>query len=217
MATPAVILTTYTDGREITVGQVQEWIAEEKVSELSDFFYERLFRRYLKPFSFPSNDYKKNYKDGFSLMANGCLLIETYVSFKAHQLRNTRYNSDRCFGYSFVTESNFSDFATGGLSEARYLNTDEKFAKNESSGFPHEFYINVRCGILHNGETKNGWLIRREGKLFDVTNKAINATKFVKQLEISLDNFRNALKKCDFTDPLFKNYVNRLKDLISTT
>jgi hypothetical protein len=212
-----VILAVYEDNREITVDIVNEWITDENVSELSDFIYNRLVGRYLKPFSYPSNDYKKNYKDGFSIMANSCLLIETFVSFKAPNLRNTYGKSERCFGYFFVTETNFSVFSLGALSLARYEDITVDIQKNEKTGLLHEFYSNVRCGILHNGETKGGWLIRREGILFDVNTKTINATDFAKQLYISIDRFRNQLKSSDFNDDLFQNYILRLKDLIAKT
>lgn len=217
MPTPTVILATYDNDREITVSLVQEWIQNQNIIELSNFIYERLYSRYIKPFHYNNSDYKKNYKNGFSIMASACLLIETYVSFKAQALRNTDGNSERCFGYFFVSEPNFNIFSTGALSESRYLDTRIKIRPSEKTGVPHQFYKNVRCGILHNGETKNGWLIAREGLLFDVNNKTINATEFSIELKNVLENYKNQLCVSNFNDPIFQNYVNRLKDLIATT
>lgn len=72
--------------------------------------------------------------DGFSVMALNCLLIETLLQFK------------------------------NGWDETKNSNRDEysKFLKEE---FPHvftnkdlalKFYSDIRCGILHSAQTKNG-------------------------------------------------------------
>ena len=75
----------------------------------------------------------------------------------------------------------FYCFAKGGLEINQYENLITKKLNNK--GIPRDFYKNVRCGILHNGETKNNWKIIRSGKLFNEENKSINATEFLKYLD----------------------------------
>lgn len=214
MANNQVILATYDDGREITVDHIHQWMSNSNVYELSKFIYQRLYRRYIKPFEYKNQDYKKDYKDGFSIIANCCLLIETYISFTVPSLKTTHGKSEKCFGYFFVTNPRFLCFSDGGLTAAQYANTKDR-AKD--SGIPHDFYVNVRCGILHNGETRNGWKISRSGKLFDATEKKINATEFMKEMKKTIKEMHQRLEKSSFDDLGFQTYINRLRDLISKT
>lgn len=68
----------------------------------------------------------------------------------------------------------------------------------------HEFYVGVRCGVLHQAETALGWRIRRSGKLFDAPTYTVNATKFVEALRDALDSYRDSLKADAWNDKLWK-------------
>jgi len=144
-------------------------------------------------------------------MASCCLLIETYVSFIQPTFVDTTGKSERCFGWFFNTEEKFFAFLKGGLTVEEYLNVQKKI---NNKGLPCDFYKNVRCGILHNGETKNGWKIRRTGDLFIESGKQINATKFLEELNKVLIEFQCKLLDSDFNSPIWKNYLNRLSQLI---
>ena len=50
--------------------------------KISEFIYQRFYTRYINSFKYPAKRYKKMYKNGFAIMANCCLLIETLESFK---------------------------------------------------------------------------------------------------------------------------------------
>lgn len=41
------------------------------------------------------------------------------------------------------------------------------------------FFTDIRCGILHQAETRGGWKIQRKGTLLDDHNKTMNATVFL--------------------------------------
>lgn len=58
MANNQTVMATYDDGRKITAGQVNRWIAGSNVDELAKFLYQRLYRRYIKPFEYRSPDFK---------------------------------------------------------------------------------------------------------------------------------------------------------------
>lgn len=161
---------------EITVKQVKDWLNTLSGSRecLADFVYNRLYSRYLKPFTF--GDYKscptfrREYKNGFSMMANYCLFIEAFQSFKKG-----------------ISDSNGK---SGWLFESFFVEEYALFPPLHEKGF----YKNVRCGILHQGETTGGWKLSRECKsLFDEDSKTIDAVLFGKQLERVLKNYRNEL------------------------
>ncbi len=212
MTNSKLILATSADGNDILVEEFAEYFRTKDRKKLADFIYLRFYGRYLKPFDFPSEDYKTNYKNGFALMTSCCLLIETYVSFAIKDYRNTDRKSRECFGYFFTTEKRFSEFATGGLKAGG------KIANKKDGGTPNDFYDNVRCGILHNAETKNGWTITRDERkpYFDLTTKAINATRFAGRLKAVLTDYRKKLIESNFdTDEIWINFKNRLNDLIA--
>lgn len=207
-----LILATSADRKKVTVKNCKDFLAAKDKKALANFIYDRLYGRYLKPFDFRSVDYEKNYKNGFALMTSSCLLIETLTSFRESRYRNTKNLSGECFGHFFTTESKFADFATGG----RQTNGD--ISTKKQGGLPNDFYENVRCGILHNAETKNGWTItRNESKpYFNPATKEINATKFANRLKSVLSSYKKSLIESDFdSDIIWKNFRDRLTDLIN--
>ena len=75
-----------------------------------------------------------------------------------------------------------------------------------------DFYRQIRCGILHQAETKGGWTIRREGPLLRKETKIINATEFLNRLKEYLMWYREELSKRDFKqDGLWKNFRLKMK------
>jgi len=166
MKNPNLVLATDKNGNKITIQDLENWIEIGSKTELVDFFYDRFYNRYLKPFDYNNQEYKKSFKNGFAIMVNCCLLIEAFVSFTNPKFKDTKNKSERCFGYFFLKNDEFNCFSKDGLELNEYVNSESLKNKGRS----HDFYKNVRCGILHNGETKNNWKILRKGKLFDEEN-----------------------------------------------
>lgn len=201
-----LVLATLSDGSDLTVKDYKQLIAEKNKKKLANFIYDRLYGRYLKPFDFPSDEYIKDYKNGFAIMASCCLLIETFVSFTETKYRNTYNQSGQCFGHFFGSQDRFKELAIGKKLENGLLET------------PNDFYKNVRCGILHNAETRNRWIITREKEkpFFNLKEKEINATKFANRLKSILKNYKDDLLKADFeTSLIWGNFKNRMTDLIN--
>lgn len=96
----------------------------------------RLIQRYIEPCESVIN------KNGFSIMANCCLLIETYESFYrgSKQVNN------------------------GTDAFCKFFNRSALFSEFTGNDTPSQFYKHIRCGILHQGETTGGWRIRRDSK-----------------------------------------------------
>ncbi len=213
MTSHNIIFAQNENGQDIYSTTITKWIKNENKLELADMFFNRFYDRYLKPFDYESIEYKKSYKNGFAIMANCCLLIETFVSYTNIEFKDNNYKSERSFGYFFITNKEFNVFSKGGLKLENYEKQQDKYLNNR--GIPRDFYKNVRCGIIHNGETKNNWKIVRNGTLFNSENKSINATKFLKNLLIVLNRFRESLIKADFnSDQIWKTYKSRLEFMI---
>ncbi|CAM3517291.1 hypothetical protein [Aequorivita lipolytica] len=128
----------------VDIKKLTELIKNQQRIEIADFVYERFNERYL----YPINQLNPKSKHGFSIMAISCIMIESFQSFKS--------GYDTTDGISRKT---FSKFLS---SEPEYI---------DFKGFENDFYFNVRCGILHQSETTNGWKIIREGKIFDKKTK----------------------------------------------
>jgi len=74
------------------------------------------------------------------------------------------------------------------FSQAHKYNNELKVFENES-----DFYFAIRCGLLHQGETKKKFKIKRIGELFDKSKLTINATKFCYFLNEFLVSYKNDL------------------------
>ena len=75
----------------------------------------------------------------------------------------------------------------------------------------------MRCGILHQGETLNGWKVTRSetAPLFDSSTKTINATKFGKQMKKVLENYRQKLEESDANTPIWECCKRKLNYVIN--
>jgi hypothetical protein len=116
-------------------------------------------------------------KHGFASMALACPLIETIQSFR-EGLGDTKRRSRDLFRIFLKHEPKFAIFA----------------------GIADRFFEDVRCGLLHQGETRNGWTVMRLGPLFDPLEKQLNATRFLKAVYDALVIYCNELEQADWND-----------------
>ena len=173
---------------EVTVGNLKSALAqndEKSKQYVIDFIYHRLSHRYIVPLL----HVPKEYKSGFLMMASACLMVETMESFHKGK-KETR---------SGETKKVFKDFFTR---EKQFF---PGFAEDSDN-----FYTKIRCGILHQAETKGGYRIMRKGPLFDVSTKQINANKFLKALKDCLKNYVADLAVAASDDPLWLNAAKKV-------
>jgi len=175
-----------------TIADFQEdWKKGDK-ENIADFIYKRFNERYILPFK---NNPRKH---GFSMMAVACLMIEALESFWQGLKDSKRYeNGKKIWGEDF-----FEDF---------FKHCDEL---RDFKGQGEDFYKHVRCGILHQAETKNGWKIRRDGDLLEKDTKTINATEFLKQLKKYLKRYRKDLETHDLEDNIWVKFKEKMDYVI---
>jgi hypothetical protein len=172
----------------VDIEKLSKFLEDKNQNKIADFVFERFSERYINPIK----KLDPNEKHGFSIMAISCLMIESLESFKSG-FKDTKKKSKKTFIKFLKTELEFKDF----------------------SGFEESFYTDIRCGILHQSETTNGWKIRRTGKLFDNKTKTINATKFLEKLEKTLKNYTTELKTNDWNSVNWKNLIKKLNSIIN--
>jgi len=181
----------------VTIEKYKNMVEHKEKEKIADFIYNRLYSRYIKPFEYDDLVYKQQYKNGFSMMANCCLLIETFQAFREEGDKGSEY----LFKNFFENNKQFKDF-----------DKTEKMNGN----IKNSFYIHVRCGILHQGETRGGWKINRKPDTPLLDNKNINANKFMEELKKVLEKYRNDLSKADFdNDDIWKKFKNKMDDIIN--
>lgn len=198
------------ENKEINIVDYIKIESSQDKKALANFFYNRLFDRYLKPFNYSSAQFKKEYKNGFSIMANCCLLIETFMSFKEKHLIDTNGLSNECFRLFFTESKAFGIFSKDAFDK------NGKLKSRNHGGRPNEFYSNVRCGILHTGETKDGWKIKRDisTPMLDEKTKTINATKFAKTLKKEISDYAKLLEKVEWKSKEWTNFRLKMADII---
>ena len=195
--TKSIILSKYLDettGKQIkiTIDKYEEYLKKKDKENIAKFIYHRLHGRYLKPFDFDDKDYEKYFKNVFAIMANCCLLIETLESFK-NGWGDSNNKSRKAFTQFFKNDKNFSELKDKG----------------------NEFYESIRCGILHQGETTNGYVLNKKGvALFDTASKSINAYIFSKKMEKSLEDYKNILIKSEWDSEVWDNFRTKMRKII---
>jgi hypothetical protein len=173
-----------------TIEDYESMEKDENKEGIANFVFNRLSERYLIPLE---NVVPSNKLHGFALMANACLLIETYESF-IKGWKDTAAKERHPFDSFFKREEGFKDFKYNG----------------------RDFYKDVRCGILHQGETKGGWKITRipNTPIFNRAEKTINASKFFEELRVSLESYRELLINSEWDDLIWENCRKKISFII---
>ena len=176
----------------VRISTYEKWRDKKKKIKIADFIYERHYCRYIKPFEYDDEIYKKDYKNGFAIMANCCLLIETIESFRRGWAQS---RNELNFLKFFTREKEFKEFATDDI--------------------PTQFYKHIRCGILHQGETTGGWSINRNSSyLLDKSKREINAVLFSERLKKALEGYRDELKVNEWETQIWKNAREKMKSIL---
>lgn len=142
----------------------------------SDFFETRLRLRYLHPIKV-LQDHGSFQGEGFAIAAIQCSLIEFLES--TEQGKNYRYARGGKPPEPYEYNSSKNIFIAFLRDRAPFSATFNEDAAAK------DFYFGVRCALLHEARTKNGWRILAKGPIGMVANMA---DKIVYR-----DNFQEAL------------------------
>lgn len=174
--------------KHYTLDDVVEFIKAKDNVQLADAYIERLRERYIYPFNYHDEKYIKEHKNGFAIVACLCLLIESLIIYQ-NDFTKIPFNESSTF-YKLFFKNN------------------HKYLIELSEG---NFYKDVRCGILHKGETQNGWKIRRDGKFVD--DKIINANIFLKRMDNLLIELKEELKNTPIESQIWQHIIVKLKKI----
>jgi hypothetical protein len=142
----------------------------------AEYFHARLAARYLDPIKV-LQDNGTFQGEGFSIAAIQCSLIE----FLESTIQGKSYRLLR--GGPPLGPHEYS--RSGDMFESFLVNR-EPFNTAFDAATAHDFYEGVRCGLLHEARTKNGWVIwaKHGSRIIDATGA---------QKILYRDNFQEAL------------------------
>lgn len=136
------------------------------------YFEARLSTRYLKPIA--SLQASKTLDgEGFSILAIHCSMIEFLEStLQGISYRFKRRNDPR-LGKNEYSES--------GKVFTTFLSKRHPFCKAFDASLAKDFYTGVRCALLHEARTRNGWIVKAKGADIVVVSgrqKIVNRNNF---------------------------------------
>lgn len=157
---------------------------EELWSEALDIFESRLSERYIKPAEVIQSNLCAT-GEGFAIIAVLCSLIETLETFYQGKCYTPGKLTDNTQYGNGKSQSLFVDF----------LSTKEPFKSTFSGELATDFYKNVRCSILHEAMTRNGWVIRTNTNRLVKREegckiKILNRRYFLKDLKIYVTKYK---------------------------
>ena len=202
---------------QVSMTEVDALIKDESNKDkIAEIIYHRYYDRYLKIFDYKSNvkmnylntedgktsiitrdEFTQEYKSGFAIMTACCLLIETISAF-FEGTNETRKSGHETFKHVFEKAK-------------AYNNPLECFIEESS------FYKNIRCGLLHQGETYGQFKIKRIGTLYDKSTKTINATLFSDSLIKFLISYQEELRKEKWDSALWDKCRIKLRHIIKNS
>jgi len=114
-----------------------------------DYFLERLTLRYLEPIRILQENGTFQ-GEGFSIVAIQCTLIE----FLESTVQGTQYR----YPHRGERHGEF-EYSSSREVFVNFLCNREPFMRHFDESLAQSFYEGVRCGLLHEAQTKNGWKI----------------------------------------------------------
>lgn len=168
---------------------------------IAQIFKFRLISRLVEPaLAIPVDN-----RHGFLMTSVACQAIEAYVAFREGK-ESTKDISHWCF-------SEFFRIHRGELRDKMGPDSKSCFDVVKS-----EFFKNVRCGLLHQAETRNGWTIRRSGKIFSRAPNGgilVNGTALLNFVKSCINNYARDVEVRSFEDESVKNILRVLDAVVN--
>ena len=153
----------------------------------TDYFDTRLRLRYLDPIRV-LQDNGTFQGEGFSIAAIQCSIVE----FLESTLQGKSYRFVRRGGPPL----GIYEYSSSSEIFISFLVNRSPFKNDFDEDRARDFYVNVRCGLLHEARTKNGWTIWAKdatGHIIDANNKIMYRNDFQSGLLAYVDWYKQAL------------------------
>ncbi|MDW9378032.1 hypothetical protein GOC57_30935 [Sinorhizobium meliloti] len=162
--------------------------------------FQRLESRYLKPIRVLQD--KGSWEgEGFSIISIQCAMLEFLAACRGGLI------------YRHKNPVPPHEYNMSGDLFASFLSTTAPFNELFTRDDAVEFYRNVRCALLHEARTKNGWIIQASGRIgVDCSRKIVNRNTLQMHITDYIDGYgRDLLTDTD----LQAAFVRKFDDLAS--
>ncbi len=203
--------------------RVNECLLTEQKHELVRFLRERYQERFFDPIRCLREAEGSEQGYGFAVMSLCCLLIETIECYRKglpsshagelkkleqlpanHSVPRPEWKLQEPFTVS--SEVVFADF----FKESQH----QRFFPGVNGS---DFYHQIRCGLLHQAQTKGGWRIHRVGRFWDDGQRTVNREEFAQRLKDCFDSFLGELEAEDCQNSVWQNAGRKIYWLVETS
>lgn len=150
------------------------------------YFLQRLNLRYLIPIT-TLQEHGDSNGEGFSIAAIQCTLIEFLETTRRGLTYRYCQKGEKRGSYEyFDSRKMFVDF----------LSNREPFARTFDKNSAYDFYVGVRCGLLHEAQTRNGWRVLARGPggiVADVKERVMYRNNFQDGLTTYVNSYKDDL------------------------
>ena len=200
---------TINDWEELVKGLKNE--KDENWGLAFHFFEERIKTRYLNTIN-TILAMDLDIGEGFAVVNLQCSLIETIECF----ISGWKFSS-KPYGWFRNTIEPFNKQRLNNKNIFQiFFKKREPFSNLDIHG--GDFFESVRCGLLHETQTKNGWKILTKGKGKSIENNTIYRNNFQNNIETLIQKYKEAiLKGEDFYeikgDILRENFISKFNHI----
>jgi len=219
-------------GRNWQRGKVLRYLktGQGQKLQLVWFLRERHYERFFEPIRclFQADENEMGF--GFSIMSLCCLLIETIACYRlgwpsssARELRQLEASPHNLnvpsLEFKLTGPFDSKDFSSEKAFISFFDEPQHRVHFPDLVGKGQEFYKSIRCGLLHQAQTKDGWRIRISGKCYDdgPDEKSINRYVFAPALQNCFDSFLQQLENVEWDDPLWLSVRKKIWWLAATS
>ncbi len=208
---------------EKVLGALQGEKRSEKRLELAQFIEERYNKRFFEPIALLEREAVREIPwptvrpYGFAIMSLACQMVETLESYT----KGIPTTSTDDFAW-MTKDANYKKIPTLDTSKDLDIPGTEKafvsFFSHYSGAFPGlkgiEFYRKVRNSLLHQSQTRGGWIINiyppedalaKAGEVYVEGEKVLYRDSFVCQLRCCFASFIEHLRQHSDNDEIWKN------------
>jgi hypothetical protein len=195
---------------------VQSCLDQGKKRQLVKFLRQRFNDRFFKPVEVLRQAPGNTQGYGFAIMALSSLLVESIQSFRLG-LPST-YDSDLRNLHVYSPPPEFqvprADWLNGHQAFVAFF-SEPKHRKLFPGVSGAEFVRNIRNGLLHQAQTKDGWTINTsQRRLYSKGKRSINRNLFAVRLEKAFRLYLRELQKTAWDEPLWKKTRRKIWWLI---
>lgn len=181
-----------------------------------DAFEKRISKRYFQTIKYLTQRTGKSIGEGFPILTLECSLIEYLATLKDGMI--FKYNTEpkqKTYYYSKSVKWYKKFLDSADIFEG-YFHGEGKFLDS------NDFYLYVRCALIHEAQTRNGWTVNifNQDKTKDginqilFENKKIYRTALNKALETFFKNFCNEARHKNKTGKKYRKFIARKFDVI---